>query len=340
MISGSFLFTSRSPFLKLTVFVHEFNLFAVHIILTSYSVISINVQRNSSLFFEIWGTVHDIIAMTTLVLFWKSRVELLDLMNCVFGYLSDKDIKHLNRVSMFFFATGITFISIFRFLSFIVCYWNTGIPLNWLFTICITYVQFHMWDYLISVVYIVFITMIHFAEQHALATLLNQGFLMNPVTVYDEIRKFILIKDKFVASVSYLPPLLFFFVFGQSVATIIMYQVAPATEISFEKTYVQINVSRLLINLILLSYMSVLTSNLSKKSQEKLDCLESKIVHSKNKQRWTCVLEKIKEAKGYEFKAYGYFSINKQLLLSFLSSLVTFTVLFVQLINQGAAQNK
>ena len=335
MISGSFLFSTKSLLLKLIVFVHGFGLFAAHIILGYYSVMSIYVQSSSSIFFEIWIIFRSLIAMTSLVLFWKTRFRLLDLISCLFGYLSDNDIKHFRRLCMFFFVPGITFTLIFRLLSVFLLYWTMGFQLNKFFLrMCIVYAQLHMWDYLISVVYIVFIKIIHLAEQHALATLLNQEFLMNPVTVYDEIRKFILIKSKFVASVSYLTPLLFFFVFGQSVSTIIQYQLDPGTRISVQKTYVQITMSQLLINLILLLYMSVLTSNLSEQSQEKLDCLETKIIHSKNRQRWMCVLEKIKEAKGYEFKAYGYFSINKQLLLSFLSSLVTFTVLFVQLINQ------
>ena len=344
MISGSFLFSTRSLLVKLAVFVHGFGLFATHIILTHKSVISINVQSSASMFFEIWGIVHDLIAITTVVLFWKSRVKLLDLMNCLFGYLSDKNIKDLRRLCMFFFVTGFTFILIFRFLNVVLLFWSLGFGPHMLSLrmFSLIYAQFHLWDYLIPVVYIVFVKMIHLAEQHALVTLLNQELLINPVTVYDEIRRFILIKDKFVASVSYLPPLLFFFVFGQSVAAIIYHQATTWTGFgtSIQQTFTQIIMSRLLINLILLSYMSLLTSNLSKQSREKLDFLESKIIHSNKKQRWIYVLEKIKEAKGYEFKAYGFFSINKQLLLSFLSSLVSFTVLFVQLINQGDAQNK
>ena len=343
MISGSFLFSTRSLLLKLIVFVHGFCLCAAHLIVAYYSVMKIENQSTSSIFFEIWIIFRSLIAVTTLVLFWKTRLRLMNLISCLFGYLSDKDIKHLHRLCMFFFVPGIIFTLIFRLFSLFLLYWNLGFIANkFLLRMGFVYTQLHTWDYLISIVYIVFIKMIHFAEQHALTTLLNQELVMDPVTVYDEISKFMLIKDKFIASVSYLPPLLFLFVFGQSVATIIQYQNSPWTgsSKSFQQIFSQITMSRLLINLILLSYMSVLTSNLSKKSQEKLNFLESKIIHSNNRQRWMCVLEKIKEAKGYEFKAYGYFSINKQLLLSFLSSLVTFTVLFVQLINQEEAQNK
>ena len=338
MASGSFLFSTRSLFLKLIVFVHGFGLFAARVVLIYYSVMNINAQKSGSIFSYVWGIFHDVIAVITLVLFWKTRVRLLGLINCFIACLSEKDIKHLRRLSMFFFIIGITSILFFRFLGFVLLFWKLGFRPNMLFSkmSLLFYLQFHNWDYLIAIVYIVFIKMIHLAEQRALATLLNQKFLMNPVTAYDEIRKFILIKSKFVVSISYLPPLLFFFVFGQAVAAIIRHQDTSwiGIGISFQQIITQITLSRLLTNLILLSYMSVLTSNLSEQSQEKLDCLETKIIHSKNRQRWMCVLEKIKEAKGYEFKAYGYFSINKQLLLSFLSSLVTFTVLFVQLINQ------
>ena len=343
MISGSFLFSSRSLFLKLIVSVHGFGLLAAHIILAHNSLIATD-QTNRSAFYYVWGIFHDVISVNTLVLFWKSRVKLLELMNCLFGYLSDKNIKHLRRLCMFFFVTGFTFVLTFRLLNVVLLFWSLGFGPH-VFSLrmfSLFYVQFHLWDYLIPVVYIVFVKMIHLAEQHALVTLLNQELLINPVTVYDEIRRFILIKDKFVASVSYLPPLLFFFVFGQSVAAIIYHQATTWTGFgtSIQQTFTQIIMSRLLINLILLSYMSLLTSNLSEQSQRNLDYLESKIVHSKNRQSWTCVLEKIKEAKGYEFKASGFFSVKKQLLLSFLSSLVTFTVLFVQLINQEEAENK
>ena len=338
MASGSFLFSTRSLLLKLIVFVHGFGLLAARVVVMYYTVMNINAKKSGSIFFNVWGIFHDVIAVTTLVLFWKTRVRLLGLINCLFEYLSDKDMKYLRRLSMFFFLIGITVNLIFRFLGLVLLLWSLGFErhLFWLKIIPLFYLQFHNWDYLIAIVYIVFIKMIHLAEQHALTTLLNQEFLMNPVIVYDEIRKFILIKSKFVASVSYLTPLLFFFVFGQSVSAIIRHQINTLTGngISLQQTLTQIAMTRLLTNLMLLSYMSVLTSNLSEQSQEKLDCLESKIVHSNKKQRWTYVLEKIKEAKGYEFKAYGLFSINKQLLLSFLSSLVTFTVLFVQLINQ------
>ena len=50
---------------------------------------------------------------------------------------------------------------------------------------------------------------------------------------------------------------------------------------------------------------------------------------------WTVLLfQEISEAKQYEFTAYAFFPINKQTLLAFVSAFVTFTVLFVQLINQ------
>ena len=344
MVSGSFLFSTRSLLFKLIVFVHGFGLFAAHVVLIYYSFTDPHFPNHRSIFFFVWGLFQDLIANTTLILFLKSRVELIDLLNCLFEYLSDKDIKHLRRLCMFFFVTGITFTLIIRILSPVLVYWSLGFGplLLSLRMFALFYAQFHIWDYLIAVVYIVFVKIIHVSEHHALATLLKQELLLNPVTVYDEIRKFILIKDKFVASLSYLPLLLFLFVFGQSVAAIIEHQVISwsGMGILIKQTFNGITMSRLLINLILLSYMSVLTSNLSKKSQEKLDYLESKIIHSKNKQRWTCVLEKIKEAKGYEFKASGFFSIKKQLLLSFLSSLVTFTVLFVQLFSLEDAQNK
>ena len=344
MISGSFLFSTRSLFLKIIVSVHGFGLFTARVVLLYYLVMRINAENSGFIFNYIWGIMHDVTAVISLVLFWKSRVRLLDLINCLNGCLLDRDIKHLRRLSMFFFLVAITFLLLLRFLSFVLFFWSVGLGRHalWFKIIPLFYTQLHMWDYLVSIVYIIFIKMIHLAEQHTLAALLKEEFLMNPVTVYDEIRRFILIKDKFVASVSLLPPLLFFFVFGQSVSTIIRHQITTSTGngISLLQTLNQIAMTRLLTNLILLSYMSLLTSNLSEQSQEKLDCLESKIVHSRNRQRWTCVLEKIKEAKGYKFKACGFFSINKQLLLSFLSSLVSFTVFFVQLINQGDAQNK
>ena len=59
------------------------------------------------------------------------------------------------------------------------------------------------------------------------------------------------------------------------------------------------------------------------------------MILNKEINHWTLLLfQEISEGKQYEFMACGFFPINKQLLLAFLAAFVTFTVLFVQLINQ------
>ena len=81
--------------------------------------------------------------------------------------------------------------------------------------------------------------------------------------------------------------------------------------------------------------MSFMTSHFCSESEKELKELQLNIISSRNPEKWNFVFNKMKEAQDYEYKAYGFFRINKQLVLTFCSSLISFTLLFVQLINPG-----
>jgi len=91
---------------------------------------------------------------------------------------------------------------------------------------------------------------------------------------------------------------------------------------------------RVSIEVLLSIYMTFQVDLFSRKSKRRMESFYHSIIQSKDTVSWNFVLQKINETKQYEYNASNIFVINRTSLLSFGTSFLSLTVLFVQLINQ------
>ena len=167
--------------------------------------------------------------------------------------------------------------------------------------------------------------------------ILNQNLQkVEPEFLYRQLHKILSWKEQFVECVSFLPFFLYCSIIIESVCCIVKlrWSVDTSSKSSVRRVTSIILTIR---NIVMISHDAMLTlytHHLSCQSRSRLRKMEYEI-NTKHK-HWLKrnVMQLIREGKMYEYQAADFFVINKELLPSFFSALVTFTVLFVQLINQ------
>ena len=271
------------------------------------------------------------------------RRKILEIMQRLDSLLTRQDYKHLYTFTLLTFVGKLVLMAVtdwsYMILNIWIDYSETGM---------IPY-KYYLWIWaslndraLISIsVYLTVLKVIHLAEKRCIRSLIsmicvdlerNSLSSVSAKTVFHEVDAFIRVKDDTMKILSIFPFLSFCFMFIESVGSIIELQTALSKKLM---TYSYVIVSRLCVNVILAFLMSYMTSHFCSESENELKELQVNVINSRDAEKWNFVFNKMKEAQDYEYKAYGFFRINKQLVLTFYSSLISFTVLFVQLINPG-----
>ena len=171
-----------------------------------------------------------------------------------------------------------------------------------------------------------------FLENDVMVDLLSrmESKKVQPLEVYLKVQRFLDIKECFCQSMSFIPFFMFAFAFIKSAVDILKLKIG---ENSLAQNYYIIFFVILIIEV---TTMALTTSSACNQSRKLLICLEKKIVTSTSDLiPWTQSLNKIIEAKGYEYRVWDLFSINNKVLLTLVSSLVTFTVLFIQIVSRS-----
>ena len=183
--------------------------------------------------------------------------------------------------------------------------------------------------------YLALLKVVHLAEGN-LITGLNKDILsQSPRVVHYTIKKCIQFKDTVSKQVSILVCMMFGYLFVYAVCSFCRFQIvyfdnSASTPV---KMWALVSLTRFVIYFILAMFLVFMTHKLSQESQEKLSVFEDTIVHLDDTQKWTFVLNEIKVAQEYAYRAFDFFKIDRNLLLSFLSSFVSLTTLFIQVIN-------
>ena len=180
-------------------------------------------------------------------------------------------------------------------------------------------------------VFMFFLKVIHYHEHDVMEDLLSriESKMVQPFEVYLKIQRFLDIKECFCQSMSFIPFLMFGFAFVRASIDIFKLQVADNL---LGNTYSMLFLMLFAIEMVILALS---TSSACNSIRKLLTALEKKIVTSTSDLiPWTPTLNKISEAKRYEFRVWDLFSINNKVLLTLVSSLVTFTVLFIQIIGR------
>ena len=137
--------------------------------------------------------------------------------------------------------------------------------------------------------------------------------------------------------ISFLPLFLYCYIFIKSVGCIVQLHFSmdsPSALNGRRLTTILLNTK----NIVTVCHsvlLTLYTDHLSCQSRSQLRKMEYQINTKYDHLLKRNVIKIIEESKMYEYRAANFFVINKELLLSFFSAFVTFTVLFVQLINQS-----
>lgn len=89
--------------------------------------------------------------------------------------------------------------------------------------------------------------------------------------------------------------------------------------------------------LVLLIYLMYLTEGVCQQSNQMMASIvqvaTARVRRGRDWTYWAPLIEQVEQSADFSFTAFGFFDINRKLLLSFTSTFVTFTVLFAKLLN-------
>jgi hypothetical protein len=171
---------------------------------------------------------------------------------------------------------------------------------------------------------------IDYLERDAMIDLMSSiGLRSNetsPLKVYCKVQKFLAIKRNFCQSLSFIPCIWFAFAFVKLSVDIVKLQIESTINSKVSVGFFVILVTQVVT-------MAFVASSACNRSRSFLISLEKSVIFHPHVHEWTETLNKIDEAKNFKYRAYDSFPLTRKVLLTFLSSLVTYTVLFLQIVN-------
>ena len=345
-LSGCPLFVPNNKWLRLALNLYAFWLLVGHLYITIV-LTSVGLPAETSILIlltvRVWETVYNGSANLTILIIWFSRHRLVQILERVSCFLRPENCRFLFRMSLVMILHTILCIALFRGYFFYVVL-NREIEgmghhevyefLNIIFNLLIVP---HYWENTVLSLFLVTLTAVHLAERNALEKLQQNIVKISPKQLYKVLHRLLFIKKDFVNCISVLLFFLFSYFFIASVCFIVRIQALisdPSVPVE-NKTYSMISPTRLSVTVTEVVLLVFYTNYLSSKSRTTLDQIEYEINIKEDRLKERFIMKMIEASKKYEYRAADFFAINKELLLSFFSAFVTFTVLFVQLINQS-----
>ena len=300
----------------------------------------IGVTRDAPLVVQVlmyfWNLQYSTCSISFIIIIWTSKQQLQLLLKELNEYLTDEDYKTIRIYSACLLGYKAFHLLIFR-TSFMFLYiWQrSSQEVTWV--IMLHYTRIHDWFGSGLSLYLALLKVIHLAEANIVTELTENIQEKSSKDIYNKVKKIVQFKESFSKQVTILVCLMFVQVFVGVVGNVCRFQV----------TYYNNNLSQssqvfalfafgiMVIALLRVTFLVLMTHKWSRESQERLVLLSDTIVNSRYTCRWQPTLDMIQVAKGYEYRAADFFAIDRNLLLSFVSSFVPLSVLFIQLINQG-----
>ena len=344
-IYGCPIFSYKHKFVNFLLTLHGFTLIFFIITLAFTQDTDIGVNSNSPALVRLMMLVWNFVLCSYAVLFtlivWKYRKAIVLLLDQISQYLTPEDHDKMFRFTSNLFH--------YKFLNFL--------------TVRAPYIVFFFWDGYyhkqwtgVSVIDLLLIyCLVHDACMGTLSlylTLLKtldlcetriiQGLKKNiknhePRDVHLMIKKCLYFKENVSNNVSILVCFKFGLLFIDAVCSLCRFQLVFFDDQVSTPTKIWALVSLIIVFIYYLQAMFLvfMTHKLSRNFQKNLSSLEDTIVQSHDTRDWTSVLLVINVAQGYKYRAFDFFEIDRNLLLSFALSFVSLTVLFTQLINQA-----
>ena len=345
LMLGCPLFKSTNKFIRVVVAGYGCFLVNAYIFIALRYMYSGKVPGNSSMLFlvvfRIWEALYRALAASTIIIIWSIRKRFLRILSKICTLLSNEDRKKLYFLSMVLFICKTLFIFGYRAKYLWSLYgnlcgsWREGWG-PFLSSIVDLSVKCQDWELIISCVFITLLKAIHLAETNVMNILGHNLEKIGPKVLYRQLYEILSLKEYFMKCVSFLLLFLYSYVFIESVGGIVKIHLlmdSPLESNDKKLTAIILNIRNVVIviqNVLLTLY----THHLSCQSKSQLRKMEYHINMNQDRLKKRFIMQLIQEAKMYEYRAGDFFAINKELLLSLFSAFVTFTVLFVQLINQ------
>ena len=339
-LSGCILFAFQSNIVNILVPVHGLCLvlfFGAYLVSVSQELnVDISVM---DVVVYVWDFEFVFFSIISIILVWYRRKRLMKIFKALSPLLTRSDRRNLRRLLIWLLVSSVFVTIITRYLvRSITLYLSSGLSIS--FTeIFVNYILIHQWDMMSMTIFIITIKTIHFAERNSIISMSKN--IPEPRVVYQEICKWISIKDEAMVCIAPFPFMSFFHCFIHGVCSISYYQrvLFDPSSSPIERLSSTLHFIRIIVSFTQIYALLSATSGLCKHSEDNLNALETSIFEKSvtKSSLWLMVLEKIKEGKNYEYNAFGMFPIKTSLLLPFLASFTTFTALFVQVINQAHA---
>ena len=341
-LSACPLYPPRNKILNFFLYVYGSAMIVMRIseIIERYTYLEVLADELMEVYYFCQISVGNVCQIIVILVIWKNRANLRGLVKEASRYLTHKEKQRLLRFSIALLMWQVMTHCIKIYYEILI--FKQRMRNDWrLYTYTSIWLNTISWNTLIFVLYMLLIRMVHLAEMSGLKAMMNKITDSNGNTIILQIRMFISLKDYFMKSLSILPCLSLIYVFFRAVSAILwlrdVYTFPPKhylMDYNLQKTLCLINLVLLVFIIVQVIVMSVLTSDQCLESQETLESFKVSVIQTLDlKSQFSVVMDTISEAQRYEFLAWNLFYINKQLLLSFFSSFVTFTMLFVQLTN-------
>ena len=341
-MSGCLLFRFHGKVSNAVVYLHCIVLIVFGCLQYCNSAGDVGVNHKSPviiiLMMFIWNFLFITNSLLFIVVFWKSKKPILSILEESSRFLGKTDHTTLFRVSLGLLIFKVLYVVFVRGFGMYLTLKSEGLGYLRLMLI-----YFHVHDWCLSSIslYLVILQVNHLAERNVITQLEVSVTTDNDLSfarkAYAQLQKTIAVKEKISESISILPFMLFLYAFVQSICCICRFQATYFdNRVSLEgKTYAVMSLVKLFVLILQISIMTFFIHKMTKESRKNLSLLAAKIAHTQDPSISSFVLNIIKECQSYEHQALDFFPINRGLLLSFGSSFVSLTVLFVQLINQA-----
>ena len=215
---------------------------------------------------------------------------------------------------------------------------------NIVYRVISMYTECNCWMFGASPAFLVSLLALHSCEKNLTNEILDyfshKTMTVTPTEVSLFLKKLLSKRRLLMQLFSFLPCSWCIYIFAKSVVTIIVFQLQGNQTQTIEIVlYSSVVLCEWTTMILLLVYVMFKIESLLRESFDRLEVLSEKVILRNNTEKWIEVFNDIDRAQKFEYQAWHVFSMNRSFVLSFLSSLLTFTVLFVQLINAIAVNN-
>ena len=322
---------------------HGFILICIYISLVFNQVSDIGVRNNVPQIIRfmmvMWNVVACIYNILIMVSIWKAQTSIRMLLNDLSKCLTNTDYGSILRFTTKLLLHKVLYILLVRGTFVAMIFWEGFHSLNWTGfhwnQVIVVYYQIHDPALVTLHLYLTLLKILHLAESNIIAELKQDILKQHSSIVYSKVKQCVQFKDIMSKQVSSCVCVSFGYLFVHAVCSICRFQwvyfnshaSTPA------KAWALLAVGRLVIYSAQAAFLVFMTDKLSEESQQNMSSLADTIVVLRDTHKWGFVLDEIKVAQGYRYRAGGFFIIGKNILISFASSFVSLTVLFIQLIN-------